>query len=208
MDAVFGQRHPNRVSNPIVQKRPDADRALDPRVLPLARLGHPEMNRVIPIVSFFTQSRHEQPIGVDHHLGVARLHGKNEGMVIEIARDSGELERAFDHPKRRVAVAVHDAIGERAVVRADPHGDPALPAEPDERREALPDPVQLRRVLLVCVFDDLELFRVGVISGVDPNFFHPFRRFQGGFRFEMDIGYDRHAASALAQTADDVFQVG
>ncbi len=52
-----------------------------------------------------------------------------------------------------------------------------------------------------------EFFRVGVIARIDPDFLDPFRRFHRGFRFEMDVGHNRHIAAALAQTFDDVFEI-
>ena len=43
-------------------------------------------------------------------------------MIVVIAGDTGKFQCAFDHAKWRVAVAVHDAVGERPVVGADAHG--------------------------------------------------------------------------------------
>ena len=126
MNAVFGERDADGVANAIRQERADADRALDPGVFAFTGFGHAEMNRIIPIRTFFLQARDEQAIGVDHHLRVARLHREDEGVVIQVARDPGELERAFHHPERRIAVAVHDPVGKRAVIRADAHRDAAL----------------------------------------------------------------------------------
>src|SRR5205085_7360258 len=129
------------------------------------------------------------------------------GVIIEIARDPGEFERAFHHAQRRVAVAIHDPIRERTVIRPDAHRAPELPAKFYQRREALADPLQLGGVLFVGVFEDLELFRVGVIAWVDPDFLYPLRRFHRGFRFEMNVGDDRHLAAALAQAAYDLLQI-
>src|SRR2546426_12155294 len=97
MNAVFGQRNADGVPDSIGQERADANRALDPRVLAFTGFGDTEMNRIIPILALLTQPRDEQPIGVDHYFGVARFHRKNEGVIIEVPRDTSELERAFDH---------------------------------------------------------------------------------------------------------------
>ena len=114
---------------PSAKQRADADGALDAAVLAVARLGDAEVDRIIPIRAGLIKPRDEQPVGVDHHLRVARLHRENEIVVIELAGDAGELERALDHAERRVAVAVHDAVGERAVVGADAHGDSRVPCK-------------------------------------------------------------------------------
>ena len=84
---------------------------------------------------------------------------------------------------------------------------PRCLAQPNQGREAFPNPLQFGGVLFIRVFDDLELLRVGVIPRVDPNFFDPLRRLHGGFRFEMNVGHDRHVAAAAAQTAHDMFQI-
>jgi len=104
-------------------------------------------------------------------------------VIIEIARDPGEFQRAFHHPEWRVAVAIHNSIGKRSVIRADPHGDAALLAKIDQRRKPFADSIQLGCVLLIAVFANQKLFRVGVIARIDSHLVHPFRSFHGGFRF-------------------------
>jgi hypothetical protein len=51
---------------------------------------------------------------------------KNEGVIIEITRDTGKLKGAFDHAERGIAITIRDSVAERAVIRADPHRDAAL----------------------------------------------------------------------------------
>ena len=77
-------------------------------------------------------------------------------MIVEIARDPRELERALHHPKRRVTVAIQDAIAERAVIGADAHCDAALFAELHQRPEPGTNAAQLRGILLIRVFTDDE----------------------------------------------------
>ena len=126
-------------------------------------------------------------------------------MEIVLAADAGEFEGAFHHAQRRVAVAVHDAVAEGAVVGADAQA--AL--EPDgfehEGREFFLDAPQFGGVLVVVVFLDGEFFGIGVIAGVHAHHFHPFDGFHGGFGLEMDVGHDGHEAALLAQFGHDVF---
>src|SRR5688572_21128711 len=63
----------------------------------------------------------EQPISLDHHLRIARLHREDEVVITRITCDAGELQRTLHHPEWRVAVAVHDAVAKRAVIRPDAH---------------------------------------------------------------------------------------
>ena len=60
-------------------------------------------------------------------------------MVIEIARNQGEFERALYHSEGRVAVPIQDAIGKRAVIRSNTHRDAAFLAKIYKWRKSLPN---------------------------------------------------------------------
>ena len=128
-------------------------------------------------------------------------------MVIQVACYPSKLERAFNHPQRRVAVAIQDAIRKRAVVRSDTHGDPAFHAKIDQRGKPLANTRQLGCVLLIRVFADDELFRIRVIAWVDTHLVHPFCGFHRCLRLKMDIRDDRHIAVALPQTLHNVLEI-
>ena len=165
------------------------------------------MQRIIPVRPEFIQSRDQQPIGCDHDFWIARFHRENEIVIIQVARDPRELERALDHSQRRVAVPIQDAVRKRAVICPDAHGNPAFLAKIDKWRKALANPIQLRGVLLIGVFADDEFLGVGVVARVNPHLLDPFRSFDRRFRFEMDVGDNRHIAAALAQTLRDILKV-
>ncbi len=186
----------------------DADGAFDAAILAVAGLCDAEVDGVIPIRAQFVQAGDQEAVGVDHHLRIAGLHREDEGVVIHLAGDAGELEGALDHAERRVAVTVHDAVGEGAVVGADAHGDAALLAKGDQRGKPLADAGKLGEVLLVGILDDLEFFRVGVVAGIDADFLDPARGFQGGLGLEMDVGDDGDLAALGAEAPDDVPQIG
>ena len=114
------------------------------------------MDGIIPVRAFLFQPGSQQAITLDHHLGVAGLHGEFEVVEFVLAGDAGEFERALDHAQRRVAEPVHDAVAERAVVGADAHGPAKLFAELHQRREFFFDAPQFGGVLLVGVFLDGE----------------------------------------------------
>ncbi len=128
-------------------------------------------------------------------------------MIVQVACDPRELERALHHSKGCVAVPIQDAVAQRAMIRADPHGDPAVLAKSDKRRETLANPAQLRSVLLVGVFTDDEFLRVRVVTRIDPHFIDPFRGFHGCFGFEMNVGNDRYIAASYPQTLHDIFEI-
>ena len=121
--------------------------------------------------------------------------------------DAGELQRAFHHAQRRIAVAVHDAVAEGTVVGPDTHGTAEAFAFEDERGEALLDARQFGGVGLVGVFLDGELLRVGVVAGIDADLLDPLHRFHRGVRLEMDVGDDGDVATDGMEFADDVLKV-
>ena len=129
-------------------------------------------------------------------------------MEIVLAGDAGELQRALDHAERRVAVAVHDAVAQRAVVRADAQGAAEALGLQHERGELLLDALQLLGVRVVGVFLDGELLGVGVVAGVHADLLDPLHGLHRGLGLEVDVGHDRHLAALGAELADDVLQIG
>ena len=128
-------------------------------------------------------------------------------MKVVFAADVGELQRALNHAQRGIAEAVHDAVGERAVIRADADGALEPLAFQHERRELFLDTLQFLGVLRVGVFLDGKFLGVGIVAGIDTNDFHPFHRFHRGFGLEMDVGDNRHKTLLFVQFGDDVLQV-
>ena len=128
-------------------------------------------------------------------------------MEVVLAADAGELQRALDHAQRGVAVAVHDAVGERAVVGADAQGALQLLQLQHERGELLLDAAQFGGVGVVGVFLDGKLLGVGVVAGIDAHHLDPVRGFHRGVRLEVNVGHDGHEAAARTQLGDDVLQV-
>ena len=105
-----------------------------------------------------------------------------------IAGDAQKLEGALHHAEGGVAVAVHDPVAEGAVVGADAHGAAERLAAQDERGKCFVEAGELGVVVTVGVFAHREFLFVGVISGIDTDFFDVFDRFHGGAREEMDVG--------------------
>ncbi len=129
-------------------------------------------------------------------------------MVAVLAGDAGEFNGAFDHAGGRVAEAVHDAVGERAVVGADAHGDLSRLAEIDEGFEGLVDAGEFLVVLVVGVFADGELLFVGEVAGVDAHFVDPLGGFHGGVGLEVDVGDDGDVATGGEEFGLDGLEVG
>ena len=123
---ILCQRDANRVANAIAEQTADADGALDAPVLAVAGLRNAEVDGIVPVCALTLQFRHQQPVGLDHHLGIRRLHAEEEIVIVQPPRDAGKLQRALHHAAGSITVAVHDAVAETAVIRTDAHGHAAL----------------------------------------------------------------------------------
>jgi len=97
----LGQRDANRVADAVGQQCTDAHGALDAPLEAVARLRHTQMNRIVHPLGIHRLD--QQPVGVDHHARVARLHRDDHLVEIALAADAQELHRRDDHPLRRAS---------------------------------------------------------------------------------------------------------
>jgi len=97
---IFREGNSNGVAQAVAQKGADANGALDAPILAFAGFGHAEVDGIIPVRPQFLQAGHQEAVALDHHLGVAGLHGEFEVVVIVPSRDAGEFQRAFHHAQR------------------------------------------------------------------------------------------------------------
>ena len=184
---VFGEGDADRIAQAIFEQRADARGGFDAPVFPVAGFCHPQMERVIHALGHHFVD--QQAVRLNHHLGIAGFHGKHDVPIAEVLADPRKLEGGFDHAQGRVPVPAHDAVGQGAVVGADPHGRAVVLADLDQRREPVADAVEFVGVLRVRVFDDLELFFVRVIAGVHAHFFHESRCDFSRVRGVVNIGH-------------------
>ncbi len=128
-------------------------------------------------------------------------------MVVVLAADADKFQRAFHHTQRRIAVAVHDAVGQRTVVGANAHGAAEFLALQHQRRERLLQPLEFIGVLIVAVLACRKFLAVGVVARIDADLLAPQRRFHRRGRHEMDIGDNRRVQPAFAKFGDDVLEI-
>ena len=55
---------------------------------------------------------HEEAVGLNHHLRIRSLHRKDDLLERMAFGDTEKFERALDHAERRVAIPIHDPVGE------------------------------------------------------------------------------------------------
>ncbi len=189
VDGVFGEGDAQRVAKPVDEQGADADGALDSAIFAVARLGHSEVKWVGTMGG--VHALDEQAIGLDDDLRVARFHREHDVVVTVAFANADELQRALDHAQRRVSVAVHDALGERAVVGADAQGSAQLFATADQRRNGFVQALELPCVLGIRVLMCARVFLVGVVARIDADFLNVFDRLHRGLRHEMNVGDER-----------------
>ena len=206
-DGIFGQGDAHGVTNAVCQQGADAYGALDAAVFAVSRFGDAEVDGIVPVGAELIEMRDEQAVGLDHDLRIAGLHREEEIVIALCAGDAGELEGALDHAERRVAMAVHDAVAQGAVIGADAHGAAQADAVLHQRNELLLHVGHFSGVLIIGVFFDGEFLFVGIVAGVHADFFDPLHGFHGGVRLEVDVGDKRDIAAGGTDAIADVLEV-
>ena len=205
---VLRQGNAQGIPNAVRQQGPDAHRALDAAVLSAPGFRHPQMNGIIPVRPQGIHAFHQQAVGGHHHLHVGSLHGKHQGMVIQVPGNLSKLNRALHHPLRRIAKAVQNAVGQGAVVGPDAHRAAMLPAKQHQGRKLLPQAVQFLTVFGVRILPHFKLLLVDEIARINAYLLHPLGGLHGGVRLEMNISYQRHMATRRAQFTGNILQIG
>ena len=139
------------------------------------------------IHSLLRHLRGEQPVGRHHDARVARLHRDDHLVELPVAADAQKFHCRDDHPFGRIAVAVEDPPGERAVVDTDAQRHAAAAALLDE---------------------GLQFAVAGaVVARIDAHFIDVFGRDRGHLGDEVDVGHNGRAEAVGAQPLDDVSEV-
>ena len=106
-----------------------------------------------------------------------------------ICGNAEKLQRTFYHPGRVVAVAVHDAVTQRTMVRADTECRSILLAHTQQGEKAIAHAIQLRAVGRIIVLDDLELLLIDVVAGIDAHLFDDASCDLGRIRRVVNVGH-------------------
>ena len=68
MNRIFGERHPDGITNAVFQQRADAHSRFHPAVFAIAGFGDAQVQRIGH--AQFIHPRAQQPVGLNHHLRV------------------------------------------------------------------------------------------------------------------------------------------
>ncbi len=195
------------VADAVDEQRTDAHCALQPAVLALASFRHAQVQRIVH--AFLLHLLAEQADALHHDHRVRGLNADHDVAEPFPLADAQEFHTRLHDALGRIAVARHDAVGEASVIHADADGRAVLATYIKEAAEALVQPFQLLPVLLVGIFQGLELTgRVDVVARIDAHFLHDGRSHVGHVRIEVDVGTERHVAiAAFDESGLDVAQV-
>ena len=126
----FCQTNTHSVAQSVFEQGSDAQGRFDAAILSVPGLRHPKVKRKCHV--FLVHARDQEAVRLDHDLRVGRLHGHHHIEIPFVHTNAQELEGAFHHAQRRIAIATHDAVRQGTVVGANPHGPAKLLAFLDE----------------------------------------------------------------------------
>ncbi len=86
---LFRQADPDRISQPVLQECTNTNCRLDAAVLSFSRFRHTQVEGIIH--SFCNQSLDQQTVSLNHDLGIAGFHGKDNIIIIFILGDPQKL---------------------------------------------------------------------------------------------------------------------
>ena len=85
------------------------------------------------------------------------------------------------------------------MIRPNPNRDLSFGTDFYQRGKRLLNSAQLLRILLIGILSNRELFLIGKVPRINPNFFDPLSRFQSRIWLEMNISNDRYITSSGQQ---------
>src|SRR5262249_39511844 len=114
LDRRRGQRHPDRVADPLREQRAERDRGLDGALERRSRLGHAEVQRVLALLG-------QQPVRLDHDDRIVVLHRDLDVPEPVLLEQRALPQRRLDQRlRRRLAVLLEQPRVQGAGVDADP----------------------------------------------------------------------------------------
>ena len=185
---LFREAHADGVANALGKQRPYAQGRLYPAVLALACLCHPEVQRIVHALG--VHGLHQHAHRVHHHHGVRCLDADDHVVEGLAAENPEKLHAALHNALRRVAVARHYAVGQRAVVHTYAHSRLVLPANIYERHQPPLYPLKLIGIFPVGILQTFERApRVHIVSRVYAHLLAVERRHLRRVGREVHVGH-------------------
>ena len=203
---LLAQTHADGVADAVGKQSSDAYGTLDASVLALASLSHAEVERIVHIVAVHLVD--EQTNCAHHDDCVGSLDGNHHVVKLLLLADAQKLHAALYDSLGSVAIARHDAVGQRSVVDTDAHGCVMFLADIEEGNKAVLKFLQFVGILGVGIFYLLEhTCRVDIVAGIDAHLLGIERSHVGYVGVEVYIGNKRSVEAVSAQLGVDVLQI-
>ena len=151
---------------------------------------------------------HQQTHGGDHHDSVRGLDGNHDVVEVLSAEDAQELHTTLDDSLRCIAVARHNAVGERTVIHTDTYGSVMFLADIDKRHELGLNLLQFLGIFLVGIFQMFEsTARIDVVARIDADLLTVLRSDISGMCREMNVSHQRCVIAVSLQAGRDILHV-
>ena len=203
---LLAQTHADSVADTVGKQCADAHRTLDASVLAFASLGDAEVERIVHVR--LVHLGDEQTHRAHHDDRVRRLDAYHYVVELFLLADAQKLHTALDDAFRRVAVARHDAVGERTVVHADAHRCVVFAADVEEGHEAVLQFLEFVGILCVGILNLLEhARRVYVVARVHAHLLCVQSSHVSHVGVEVNVGNERCGVAVGTQLCVYVLQV-
>ena len=204
---LLAEADTNGVANAVDEQCANANSTFQSAVLAFARFCHAEVQRIVH--AFLLHLPTEQADALDHDDGVRSLNADHHITELLAFGNAQELHARLHNAFGRIAIARHDAVGERTMVHTDADGSAVFATDIKETAEAFVQTGKFLTVLLVGIFQSLELAgRVHIVAGIDAYLLHDCSGNVGHIRVEVNVGTERNVSIAtFREPRLDVAQV-
>ena len=203
---LLAERYADGIANALSEQSANTHSTLDAAVLAFTGFGNAEMQGVVHVLSI--HRLHQQTHGGDHHDSVRGLDGNHDVVEVLSAEDAQELHTTLDDTLGCIAVARHDAVGERTVIHTDTHGGVMLLTDIDKRHELGLNLLQFLGIFLVGVFQMFEgTAWVDVVAGIDADLLAVLCSDVSGMCREMNVGHQWCIVAVSLQSGRDILHV-
>ena len=202
----LAQTYTHGIADTIGQKGTDAHSTLDSSVLAFTSLSNAQMQRIAH--AFFLHLADQEAHRANHHYGIGRLDADDHIVEILFLADAEELHTALYDAFGSIAIAVADAVGQRAMVHADADGCMILLADIEEWNESVFYLLQFVSIFLIGIFLLDELAgRINIVARIDTHLLAVESSNVGNVRIEVNISYKRCQIAVGTNAGIDVLHV-
>ena len=194
------------VADAVGEQSSDTYGALYASVLALSSFSHAEVERIVHVVAVHLVD--EQTHCAHHNDRIGSLDGNHHVVKLLLLADAQKLHATLDDSLGSVAIARHDAVGQRSVVDTDAHGCVMLLADIEEGDEMVLKFLQFVGIFGIGIFYLLEhTCRIDIVAGIDTNLLGIQCSHICNVSVEVYVGNKRRIEAVSAQLGVDILQI-